>query len=148
MNKANYSAPYYSQLDGRWSGVWLGTGSFGATGCVPATMSMIISAIKGQTITPIQVGNYLYYNTLEFNHSYLGTSSHGIVFSARNWGLKTEALNSQEAIAKALQDGYYVAAAVGGPSRYIVAGGHEIVLKGYSNGNTYVLDPYNPGNNG
>ncbi|MBY5035254.1 hypothetical protein K6V78_09405 [Streptococcus gallolyticus] len=113
VNKAAYSAPYYSQLDGRWSGVRLGTGSFGATGCVPATMSMIISAVKDQTVPPIQVGNYLYYNTLEFNYSYLGTSSRGVVFAARNWGLKTQVLNSQLALAKALQEGCYVAAAVG-----------------------------------
>lgn len=148
VNKASYSAPYYSQLDGRWSGVRLGIGSFGATGCVPTSLSMIISAIKGQSVTPIQVGNYLYYNTLEYNHSYPGTGSRGIVLATSHWGLKTGALKSQATLAKALQDGYYVIALVGGPSKYVRSGGHAIVLKGYSNGNTYVLDPYNSKNNG
>ena len=67
--------------------------------------------------------------------------------AARNWGLKAQALNSYAELENALKQGYYVAAGVG-PSRYIIAGGHEIVLKGFQNGMTYVLDPYNPGNNG
>lgn len=147
VNKASYSAPYFSQLDGRWSGNWYGSWRFGPTGCVPTVMAMLISGVTGATVRPDQVGGYLYYNTLEFNRSFLGTSSRGVVLSARNWGLRSEALNSPQALSQALQQGYFVAAAVGS-SRFILAGGHELLLKDYSNGNTYVMDPYNPGNNG
>lgn len=145
--KSSYQAPYYSQLDPRWSGIRYGMWHFGPTGCVPATMAMIISGIKGYAVSPVQVGNYLHYNTLEFNRAFLGTSSRGVVMAANNWGLKAQAMNSYAALEAALKQGYYVAAGVG-PSKYIVAGGHEIVLKGYKNGQTYVLDPYNPANNG
>lgn len=145
--KADFSAPYYSQRDGRWGGRFYGAWNFDATGCVPAVLSMIISGIKGQNVQPVPVGDYLYYHTLEFNHYYAGTSSRGIVLAAKNWGLKTSVLNSPTELTRALQDGYYVAAAVG-PSRFIISGGHELVLKGYQNGNTYVMDPYNPQNNG
>ncbi len=145
--RSHYQAPYYSQLDPRWSGIRYGAWTFGPSGCVPTSMAMIISAITNQTVSPVQVANYLYYNTLEYNRSFFGTSSRGVVMSARNWGLKASALNSYNALETALKQGYYVAAGVG-PSKYVVFGGHEIVLKGYQNGMTYVLDPYNPGNNG
>lgn len=145
--KSHYQAPYYSQLDPRWSGLRYGAWTFGPSGCVPTSMAMIISAITDQGISPVQVANYLHHHTLEFNRSFFGTSSRGVVMAARNWGLKASALNSYSALETALKQGYYVAAGVG-PSKYIVSGGHEIVLKGYQNGMTYVLDPYNPGNNG
>ena len=147
VNKAHYQAPYYSQLDPRWSGIRYGAWTFGPSGCVPTSMAMIISAITDQTISPVQVANYLHYHTLEYNRSFFGTSSRGVVMAARNWGLKAQALNSYADLENALKQGYYVAAGVG-PSRYIISGGHEIVLKGFQNGMTYVLDPYNPGNNG
>lgn len=147
VHKSQFTAPYFSQLDGRWSGIYYGAWTFGPTGCVPTVMAMIISGLKGTTVTPVQVGNYLHYNTMEFNRSFLGTSSRGVVLSARNWGLKARAMQSRDDMVKTLQDGHFIAAGVG-TSRFIAAGGHELVLKGYSNGNTYVLDPYNPGNNG
>lgn len=147
VNKSNYSAPYFSQLDGRWSGIRYGAWTFGPTGCVPTVMAMLISGVKGTTVTPDQVGGYLHYNTLEFNRSFLGTSSRGVVLAAKNWGLRTETLNSSQALSKALQEGHFVAAGVGS-SKFILAGGHELLLKGYSNGNTYVMDPYNSGING
>lgn len=145
--KDRFQAPYYSQRDGRWSGILFGRGYFGPSGCVPTTMAMIISGIKGGRVTPIDVGSYLYHHTLEFNRGFFGTSSRGVVFAARNWGLRTEVQYSLQAVTNTLQQGYFVAAAVG-PSKFIAHGGHELVLKGYSNGNTYVLDPYNPANNG
>ncbi|MGT2754888.1 GBS Bsp-like repeat-containing protein [Streptococcus ovis] len=145
--RSSYQAPYYSQRDSRWGGIHFGAWSFAATGCVPTSMAMVISGIRGITVTPVQVGNFLHYHTLEYNRNFYGTSSRGLVMAARNWGLKTSALNSYQALETALRQDYYVTAAVG-PSKYIAVGGHEIVLKGYRNGQTYVLDPYNAANNG
>lgn len=147
VSKSYYNAPYYSQLDPRWSGIRYGAWNFGPSGCVPTSMAMIISGISGSTVSPVQVANYLHYNTLEYNRNFFGTSSRGIVMAARNWGYSASALNSYGELETALKQGYYVAAGVG-PSRYVLSGGHEIVLKGYQNGMTYVLDPYNPNNNG
>lgn len=147
VSKADFSAPYYSQLDPRWSNISYGNWKFGPTGCVPTVMAMIINAVSDYNVSPVDVGNYLYHNTSEFNRHTIGTTSRGIVNAAHHWGLKTEVLNSQNAIVNALQSGHYVAAAVG-PSKFVAGGTHELVLKGYSNGNTYVLDPYNAANNG
>lgn len=145
--KSSFVAPYFSQLDPRWSGLRYGAWSFGPTGCVPTVIGMIFTSLKGTTISPVDVGNFLHYNTMEFNRNFAGTSSRGIVLAAQHWGLKTNALNSVTDLSTALQQGYFVAAAVEN-SRFVLSGGHEIVLKGYQNGNTYVLDPYTPSNNG
>ncbi|MTB64857.1 hypothetical protein GGG87_07600 [Streptococcus sp. zg-86] len=145
--KADFSAPYYSQRDSRWGGRVYGLWRFNDSGCVPTAMAMIISGLKGEGVSPVTVGEHLYHQTLEFNRGYFGTSSRGIALAAKNWGLKTNVLNSQIELTRALQDGYYVAAAVG-PGRFVLNSTHELVLKGYKNGNTYVMDPYNPNNNG
>ncbi len=46
-----------------------------------------------------------------------------------------------------LQEGHHVLAAVQN-NKFVLGGTHELVLKGYSNGMTYVYDPYNSSNNG
>ncbi|HFI0255851.1 TPA: GBS Bsp-like repeat-containing protein [Streptococcus suis] len=143
----SFVAPYFSQLDSRWSGLRYGLWAFGPTGCVPTVVAMIISSLKGATVSPVDIGNFLHYNTMEFNRNFAGTSSRGVVLAAQHWGLKATALNSVNDLSLALQQGYFVAAAVGN-SKFVIGGGHEIVLKGYQNGHTYVLDPYNPSNNG
>lgn len=145
--KSSFVVPYFSQVDPRWSGLRYGAWSFGPTGCVPAVIAMIFTGLKGTTISPVDVGNFLHYNTMEFNRNFAGTSSRGIVLAAQHWGLKANVLNSVNDLSLALQQGYFVAAAVGN-SKFVFGGGHELVLKGYQNGNTYVVDPYNPSNNG
>ena len=148
VNKRVYETPYYSQRDSRWAGRTYGGCTFAATGCVPTTVAMAISGITGQTVLPTTVADYLYHSTNEFNKRSYGTTSHGIVLAARHWGLKTETLGSTAAVREALAMGHHVLGAVGTSvfANYPVT--HELIMKGYNNGMTYVMDPYNASNNG
>ena len=148
VNKRVYETPYYSQRDSRWAGRTYGGYTFAATGCVPTTVAMAISGITGQSVLPTTVADYLYHSTNEFNKRSYGTTSHGIVLAARHWGLKTETLGSTAAVREALAMGHHVLGAVGTSvfANYPVT--HELIMKGYNNGMTYVMDPYNASNNG
>lgn len=148
VTKSSYAAPYYSQNDPRWGTTYYGLYNMDSSGCVPTSMAMIISALKGQEVLPTQVANYLHYNSLDFNRLGGGTSSNGILHAAANWGLSAQGLSSKDSLTQALKNGYYVAAAVGA-SRFVVPGWtHEIVLKDYRDNMTYVLDPDHASNNG
>ena len=148
VSKRVYETPYYSQRDSRWAGRTYGGYTFAATGCVPTTVAMAISGITGQTVLPTTVADYLYHSTNEFNKRSYGTTSHGIVLAARHWDLKTETLGSTAAVREALAMGHHVLGAVGTSvfANYPVT--HELIMKGYNNGMTYVMDPYNASNNG
>ena len=148
VSKTSYPTPYYSQRDSRWAGRTYGGYTFAATGCVPTTVAMAISGTTGQTVLPTTVADYLYHSTNEFNKRSYGTTSHGIVLAARHWGLKTETLGSTAAVREALAMGHHVLGAVGTSifANYPVT--HELVMRGYNNGMTYVMDPYNSNNNG
>ena len=148
VSKTSYSTPYFSQRDGCWAGRTYGGYTFAATGCVPTTVAMAISGITGQTVLPTTVADYLYHSTNEFNKRSYGTTSRGIVLAARHWGLKTDVLGSTAAVREALAMGYHVLGAVGTSvfANYPVT--HELVMRGYNNGMTYVMDPYNANNNG
>ncbi|WP_247907031.1 GBS Bsp-like repeat-containing protein [Streptococcus anginosus] len=148
VSKTSYSTPYFSQRDGRWAGRTYGGYTFAATGCVPTTVAMAISGITGQTVLPTTVADYLYHSTNEFNKRSYGTTSRGIVLAVRHWGLKTDVLGSTAAVREALAMGYHVLGAVGTSifANYPVT--HELVMRGYNNGMTYVMDPYNANNNG
>lgn len=119
-----------------------------ATGCVTTTLAMVISGITGTEVLPTTVADYLYNNTNEFNKDGFGTSSRGIVRAAQHWDLTTETLFTASAVKEVLSQGHHVLGAVGTSifAHYPVT--HELVLKGYDNGKTYVRDPYNAANNG
>ena len=148
VSKAVYNTPYYSQRDGRWGGRKYGPYSMDATGCVPTTLAMVISGITGSEVLPTTVADYLYNHTNEFNKDGFGTSSRGIVRVAQHWDLTTETLFTASAVKEVLSQGHHVLGAVGTSifAHYPVT--HELVLKGYDNGKTYVRDPYNAANNG
>ena len=148
VSKAVYNTPYYSQRDGRWGSRKYGPYSMDATGCVPTTLAMVISGITGTEVLPTTVADYLYNNTNEFNKDGFGTSSRGIVRAAQHWDLTTETLFTASAVKEVLSQGHHVLGAVGISifAHYPVT--HELVLKGYDNGKTYVRDPYNAANNG
>lgn len=134
---------YYNQLDRQWQGSW-GLGSFAATGCVPSSLAMVFSTMLGRTVTPSEVGRWLYNNTNQFNKLFKGTSSTGLQQTVGAYGLQAKPLNSQQELTNALQDGHFVVAAVQQNkfSPWYDGSTHEIVLKDFSNGQTYVYDPY------
>lgn len=150
VKQTNYSNPYYNQRDGRWANTYYGYYTMASTGCVPTSLAMVFSALTNTEVLPTTVASYLYNNTVEFNRGTEGTTGNGILVASRQWGLTPTVLNSSSALSSALQEGHYVVAAVQQDkfSPWGYGTSHEIVLKGYSNGNTYVSDPYNSANNG
>ena len=150
MKKTSYNTPYYNQKDERWGNTLYGGYKMGATGCVPTSLSMIISSLSGKEILPTMVADYLYYDTVEFNRGSQGTSGNGVLLASKHFGMTPTALGSVNELTNALKEGHYVSASVqmNKFSPWPFGTSHAIVLKGYSNGNTYVLDPYNAANNG
>ncbi len=150
VKRTNYSTPYYNQRDGRWANTRYGYYTMASTGCVPTSLAMVFSSLTGNEVLPTTVASYLYNNTVEFNRGTEGTTGNGILVASRQWGLTPTVLNSSAALTSALKEGHHVVAAVQQDkfSPWGWGTSHEIVLKGYSNGNTYVSDPYNSANNG
>ncbi|WP_294010335.1 GBS Bsp-like repeat-containing protein [uncultured Streptococcus sp.] len=150
VKKTSYNTPYYNQKDERWGNTLYGGYKMGATGCVPTSLSMIISSLSGKEILPTMVTDYLYYDTVEFNRGSQGTSGNGVLLASKHFGMTPTALGSVNELTNALKEGHYVSASVqmNKFSPWPFGTSHAIVLKGYSNGNTYVLDPYNAANNG
>ena len=150
MKNTSYNTPYYNQKDERWGNTLYGGYKMGATGCVPTSLSMIISSLSGKEILSTMVADYLYYDTVEFNRGSQGTSGNGVLLASKHFGMTPTALGSVNELTNALKEGHYVSASVqmNKFSPWPFGTSHAIVLKGYSNGNTYVLDPYNAANNG
>lgn len=150
VKQTNYNTPYYNQRDGRWANTRYGYYTMASTGCVPTSLAMVFSALTNTEVLPTTVASYLYNNTVEFNRGTEGTTGNGILVASRQWGWTPTVINSSAALTSALKEGHHVVAAVQQDkfSPWGYGTSHEIVLKGYSNGNTYVSDPYNSANNG
>lgn len=150
IKQTNYNTPYYNQRDGRWANTRYGYYTMASTGCVPTSLAMVFSSLTNTEVLPTTVASYLYNNTVEFNRGTEGTTGNGILVASRQWGLTPTVINSSAALTSALKEGHHVVAAVQQDkfSPWGYGTSHEIVLKGYSNGNTYVSDPYNSANNG
>lgn len=140
---------YYNQRDAIWTSYY-GNGSFAATGCVPTSLAMVFTELARRGITPTEIADYLYDNTNYFNKTFSGTSANGIVAATQHFGFVPTQLSSQSAIMQALQAGHHVIGAVQNNkfSPWGPGYSHEIVMRGYSNGNTYIYDPYNRANIG
>lgn len=140
---------YYNQSDAIWASYY-GNGSFAATGCVPTSLAMVFTELARRGITPTQIADYLYHNTDYFNKTFIGTSAHGIVAATKHFGFVPTQLGSQFDIIEALQAGHHVVGAVQNNkfSPWGPGYSHEVVMRGYSNGNTYIYDPYNRANIG
>ncbi|WP_165737750.1 C39 family peptidase [Streptococcus dysgalactiae] len=149
LTKPIENGTYFNQRDNEWQKAYGGK-TFAATGCVPSALAMVFSELAKREVTPTEIADYLWHNTDEFNKHYGGTSGKGLVAATNHYGFASTHLDSQSTIIAALQAGHHVLAAVQN-NKFSPWGSqysHEIVLRGYSNGNTYVYDPYNRANIG
>lgn len=150
VKRTNFNTPYYNQRDGRWANITFGGYRMASTACAPTSVAMLVSSLTGTEILPTTVCAYLYNNTVEFNRGDAGTTGRGVVIAAQHWGMTATVLHSSSQLSAALKEGHHVLAAIQQDkfSPWGFGTSHEIVLKGYSDGNTYVYDPYNAANNG
>ena len=131
---------YYSQKDSRWSNVIFGEKNMGGTGCGPTSLAMIFSSISGRYITPLEVANYLYNYTDEFNKTNIGMSGLGVTYAASYYGISYRGISSLDDLNNELNQGKMVIAMVGS-GRFVREGyTHSIVLFN-SNGKTMVYNP-------
>ena len=127
---------YYSQLDSRWSGLTYGSAKLGPSGCVPASVAMILKGSYGVNVTPVDTANRIY-SYGGFNQQYYGSSATDLFKGMRSYGRTISNINSLSELNNYLAQGYPVIMFVN------VGIGHAVVAHGYSGGKTVVYDPYN-----
>ena len=143
-----YIPYYYNQKDLRWKNVLYLKGTMGGTGCGPTSMAMAFQSILGKTILPIDVANYLYYNTNTFDRQYDGISGLAIFEAAKHWNIKVEPVNSVEELDEQLKSGKIVYAAMTNGKFATLLWNHAIVMSEYKDGKTNAYDPLKENNNG
>lgn len=152
LTKPVENGTYFNQRDNEWQKAYGGK-TFAATGCVPASLAMAFSELVGRHITPLEVADYLY-QIGEFNNGrFDGTSSIGAMKAAEHFGLVPTVLKTLDQVQTALQDGHYVINSIQhhekfAPLSWGWSASHDVALRGYQDGNTYVYDPYNRNNIG
>ncbi|MGS6680629.1 C39 family peptidase [Streptococcus equi subsp. zooepidemicus] len=152
LTKPVENSTYFNQRDNEWQKAYGGK-TFAATGCVPASLAMAFSELVGRQISPLEVADYLY-QIGEFNNGrFDGTSSIGAMKAAEHFGLVPTVLKTLDQVQTALQDGHYVINSIQhhekfAPLSWGWSASHDVALRDYQDGNTYVYDPYNRNNIG
>ncbi len=118
----------YSQYDPDWVNRPYSSSTIGESGCGPAAMAMIITALTGRRVTPVDTANY----AASIGMYIPGTGSSWSIGPrlAEHWGLS--ALNigpaSVARISASIQGGALILAAGKGPVPFST-GGHFIVIR-------------------
>jgi hypothetical protein len=127
----------YSQYDPLWKDLKYGTSTVGASGCGPAAMAMIITALTGRQITPTQTTNYA--NTKNLYVAGEGSSWTIAPVLASYWGLKSAKISADvTAITQALRSGRLVIGAGRGGLPFTESG-HYIVIRGVTDTGKFMV---------
>lgn len=117
----------YSQYDPAWANKPYASSTISSSGCGPSAMAMIITALTGKQVTPVQTAQYAASKNLYIP----GVGSKWTLASelAPNWGLKAKAIGTNvAAITAALQSGSLVIAGGKGP-KPLTRSGHILVIR-------------------
>ncbi|MBA4688627.1 MAG: C39 family peptidase [Candidatus Galacturonibacter soehngenii] len=130
--------PLYLQGDSRWGKKSYGTSTISKAGCAPTAIAMVLSYLRGESITPDDVVNFTgnrYYVTNQ------GSSWSIFPACASHWQVNCKDLGkSENELINELRAGHPVIASMG-PGTF-TSGGHLIVLRGItSDGKILVNDP-------
>lgn len=120
--------PIYSQTDPAWANKPYSSSTIGTSGCGPAAMAMIITALTGQRITPVETAKVAGDKGMYIpGQGSLWTISPTL---AEHYGLKSRSIpKSVAGIKEALESGALVIASGQGPKPF-TSGGHFIVIRG------------------
>ncbi len=147
----HYNLTYYTQLDPRWRYQYYGKYNFGSTGCVPSSLAMCLTAIKGTQILPTEIGAYLHqYGTFNNsrNASWGGSSAASVVEAAQHWGVACDSIQSLDQMVDACKHGKLVCLVVDGVNDFMpYYESHCVVVHEYHDGKASVADPYFAKNN-
>ena len=72
----------FNQRDPRWLYTYIGGYSFGSSGCVPTTATMIINFFKGTGYNPLDIGNLLYQRGYLMDQEWVQVQIAGLLFRA------------------------------------------------------------------
>ncbi len=141
---------YYNQKDSRWSNIKIGLSYFGTTGCVPTSLAMAYTSIKGREILPIEVGRYLYNNTDQFNKKYKGASGKAIIYASDHYEVNYKNIYTKEELIEELEAGRIVYGTMQNGKFATPRWNHAILVYDYDGDKvrTVASDPLNINNNG
>lgn len=121
---------YFNQTEEPWGSMPYGTGTIGAAGCGPTSMSIVISTLTGKIVNPqttcaFSMNNGEYVPGAGTAHSFIGNA-------ASNWGLTCERVGKDrmDYVVQSLKEGKMVVEIC---EAYTITGsgsGHFIVLTG------------------
>lgn len=117
----------YYQFDPAWKDKPYSSSTIGRSGCGPTAMAMIITALTGQAVTPVDTANYAASQGL-YVPGQGSKWSIGPVL-AEHWGLKSEPISKDiGAITAALKAGKLIITP-GRGAKPFTSGGHFIVIR-------------------
>lgn len=131
----------YNQNDPRWDKIRYGNDTIGEGGCGPSAMAMIITALTGKQVTPVDTATY----GRDHGTSYAdGGSYHNIhQVLGDHWNLKyTYVGKDVAAINKGLRAGGLIILAGSGSAPF-TSGGHFIVVRAVTNDGKWLIGDSN-----
>ena len=132
----------YNQNDPQWNDkIYSGSTTIGEAGCGPSAMAMIITALTGSKVTPIDTAEYAAKNGIFVEgHG----SSHAIASTlSDHWGLSATGIKADvAAINEVLRSNGLILAVANGGAPY-TTGGHFIVIRGVTEDGKWMVGDSN-----
>lgn len=141
LKSDNFDLIYYSQTDKRWCDeVYGANNNIGIYGCGPTALSMILSTLSSDAMTPLEAARWAYDNGHFSNNS---GSYHSIIpKGAEKHGLKSKSLEKpkKETIFNELKKGNLVVVLMNKGT--FTSDGHFLILRGITeNSEVLIADP-------
>ncbi|MEI7539769.1 MAG: phage tail tip lysozyme [Candidatus Saccharibacteria bacterium] len=117
----------YNQNDPQWSGTAYGTSTIGRSGCGPSAMAMIVTALTGVKVTPVDTATYGAANGSYVEGS--GSSNTIATIIGTHWGLTVKKIGADTANINTIlrSGGLIITSGVG--SAPFTSSGHFIVIR-------------------
>ena len=135
---------FYNQYDPQWANKSYGSNAtIGESGCGPSAMAMIITALTGQTVTPLDTATYGAANGTAANGGIDGSNWNIQTVLGDHWGLKTENISGDvNSINTVLKAGGLVITSGAGSAPF-TKGGHYIVIRALTDGGKWLVGDSN-----
>jgi len=139
---------FYDQNDPRWKDTAYGNSTIGAAGCGPSAMAMIITALTGQQITPVETATYGAENGTTADGGAGGSNWSLQTILGDHWGLKSTEISADvNVVNDVLKSGGLVITSGSGASPF-TQNGHFIVIRAVTDSGKWLIgDSYKAENN-
>jgi len=117
----------YNQCDSQWANKPYSSSTICRSGCGPSAMAMVITALSGKKVTPVETASYAAHQSLYIPNA--GSSWNIAPVLAKRWGLQAQKVGANvDDINKVLHAGGLVVGAGAGALPW-TPGGHYIVIR-------------------